>query len=83
MSGGIIAEILRKNVVKVIVKPSSQATKIAGYDSAREALRIDISEPPDKDKANKELIKFFNRLTGKKAAIISGMKSREKLLKLS
>ena len=86
MSGATITDFgsyLKNNILKVIVKPSAPETKITKYDSARQALRIDIAAPPDKDKANKELIKFLNKLTKKKASIISGAKSREKLLKFS
>ena len=35
---------------------------------------------PDKDKANKELVKFFSKLLKKKVEIIRGARGREKVL---
>ena len=74
MSGEIITEFdsyLKKDKIKIIVRPSSPKTRITKYDSTRCALRVDIAAAPDKDNANKELIKFFYKLTKKKTSIIS------------
>ena len=68
--------------MKVIVKPNAPKTEIIGWDENREALRIAVAAVPDKDKANKELLRFLSKKTGKKVKLMKGAKSREKLLKI-
>lgn len=87
MSGEITVEMdlqkyILNNSLKIIVRPNSNQTGIVGYDSHKEAIKVNISEPADKNKANKEIINFFSRLLEKKVTIKSGLSSREKLLKV-
>ncbi len=74
---------IKNNSLKIIVKPSSHANKIVKFDDERDALKVEIKAPPEKGKANIEVIKFFSKLTGKKAKIAKGMKSKEKTIAFS
>ena len=75
-----VSKFIRNNHLKIIVKPNSRENKIIFWNDARHALKVEISAPADKNKANIEVIKFFSKLTDKKARIVSGLASREKLL---
>lgn len=71
---------IKNNSLKIIVKPNSPRNEILSYDPNKKAVRIAVKAAPEKGKANHELIKFISKLLKKKAAIISGLKSREKIL---
>ena len=75
-----IEDILKKSRFRIIVKPNSDENKIVGMED--DAIKINISAPADKDKANKEVIRFFSKLLKKKVRIASGLKSREKILEV-
>lgn len=68
--------------LKIIVKPNSKKNEIIGYDDSRKAVRIAIKAPAEDNRANKEMIKFISRLLRKKVRIMSGLKNKEKLLKI-
>ena len=72
-----------EKILKIIVKPNSPKNEVVAVDEARNALRVNIKAPPDKGKANKEVIKFFSKLFKKKVEIVSGLKSKVKMLKIS
>lgn len=67
---------------KIIVKPNSPKNEIMGFDEDKQAYRVNIKAKPEDNKANIELIKFFSKLTKKRVMLISGLKSREKTIKL-
>jgi len=69
--------------ISILVKPNAPKSEVIGWDEDRKALRVAISAVPDKDKANKEVVKFFSKLLGKKVEIIRGLRSREKVLRIS
>ncbi|MBT5021501.1 YggU family protein [Candidatus Woesearchaeota archaeon] len=68
--------------LKIIVRPNSAKTEITKWDSDRDSLRINVAAIPEKDKANKEVVKFFSKLLKKKVEIVSGSSSRQKVLKI-
>lgn len=76
----MIENFIKNNTLKIIVKPNSLKNSIKGFDKYKGAIKVDIAAPPVKDKANKEVIKFFSRLTKKKVIIKSGLISKEKVL---
>lgn len=45
-------------------------------------LKLYLNAPPEKNKANKELIAFFKKEYGLAVEIVSGMKSREKVVRV-
>lgn len=67
---------------KIIVKPNSRENKIEGFDADRNAYIISIKAKPEGNKANIEIIKFLSKHLKKKARIASGLKSKEKIIKI-
>jgi uncharacterized protein (TIGR00251 family) len=78
-----IAPYIKDGSLKIIVKPSSNKNEILGYIPEKQAIKVSIKAPPEDNKANIEIIKFFNRLTKKQTHIIIGLTSKEKILKFS
>ncbi|MDP3065653.1 MAG: DUF167 family protein [Methanobacteriaceae archaeon] len=69
-------------LVDIEVAPRSDIFALKGYNSWRKTLEVQIKSPPLKGKANKELIKEFSKLTDRPVEIVSGLKSRQKTLKI-
>ena len=59
------------------VKPSSPAFRIA-IDS--EGVIMEIRSPPEDNRANKEIIQRLRRIFRRDVSIVSGLKSREKVI---
>ena len=78
-----INKYITNNSLRIIVKPNSRKNEIISYDDGRQALRVNIKAEPEKGKANLEVIKFFNKLTKRQTRIITGLTSKEKLLKFT
>ena len=76
-----IDECIKNNSLKIIAKTSSPKTEIASWDKEKNALRVNVHAEPEKGKANREIIKFFSKLTKKKVKIASGLTSKQKLLR--
>lgn len=77
-----IKDFIKDNSLRIIVKTNAPRNDIISYDKERKALRVNIKVVPEKNKANKEIIKFFSKILKKKVSIVSGLKSREKVLKI-
>jgi len=67
--------------MKIIVKTNCPKNEVREYDSVRDAYRVEIRAKPVDGKANIEIEKFLSKHFGKKLKIISGFKSKIKLLK--
>jgi len=78
-----ITKHIMNNRMTILAKPNAKRSEILGWDESRKALRVAVAAPPDKDKANKELISFLSKLLKKKVEIIHGTKSREKMIRIS
>ncbi len=81
ISAAEIAAIKNSKIIAVVVKPGSSRNEIVGYNSEKKAWAVSIKAPADKDKANKELLKFLRKETGRTWMIKSGSRSHEKTLK--
>ncbi len=77
-----VTEVLEGILVDIEVSIKSERFEIAGYNDWRGRIEIRIKSPPLKGKANKEIINGFSNLTKKPVEIISGLKSRQKTLKI-
>jgi len=66
--------------IKVKVTPNSSKTEIKSIEN--NIVKINVNAPPEKDKANKELIKFFKKQFKLNIRIKSGKKSKEKVLEI-
>ena len=75
-----ISQYIKNNYLAISVKPNARKTEILGYDESKNALKVAVAAPADKNKANVEIIKFFSKLLKKKVLIKSGLKSKEKVL---
>jgi len=71
---------IKEEVFKIIVKPNSNKNEVLSYDKEKNAYRITIKAKPEDNKANIEIIKFLSKLLKKRARIISGLKSKEKII---
>ncbi len=69
--------------IKIIVKPNAKKDELLGFDEERQAYKVAIAAPPEDNKANIAVIKFFTRLTKKKVTIVTGLTSKQKILNIS
>jgi len=46
------------------------------------AYRLNIKASPEKGEANKEIVKFLSKLLKKQVRIVSGLKSKEKIIEV-
>jgi uncharacterized protein (TIGR00251 family) len=76
-----VKDFIKNDSLRIIVKPNSKKNELVSFDKDRQALMVNIKAEPEKGKANLEVMKFFNRLTKKQTRIITGLTSKEKLLK--
>jgi len=74
---------ITQKTFKIIVKPNSPKNEIVKFDSARQAYRVNIKEKAENNKANKEIIRYFSKILKKDIKIIKGLKSKEKILKVT
>ena len=87
-----IKDCIKDNKLKVVVKPNANKTEvmelnvcnIGGNSKCNNScvVKIAVKAIPDKNKANIELVKFLSKLLKKKVRIVSGMKSKEKVLEI-
>lgn len=74
---------ITQKIFRIIVKPNSPRNEIVKFDSAKQAYRVNIKEKAEKNKANKEIIRFLSKMLKKEVRIIKGFKSKEKILKIT
>ena len=78
----MLSDYLVNNRLHISVKPNAKKTEVLSYDPATHVVKIAVSAPADKDKANKELLKFVSRILKKKVSFVSGLRSKEKVLEI-
>lgn len=71
---------IQSHQLKVKVFPSSPKTEIKSLENG--LVKINLKAPPEKGKANQELIKFFKKEFNLNVRIKSGQTSREKILEI-
>lgn len=74
--------IKNNNYLGIIVKPNAAENCVLSFDTAHNALKVAIAAPPEKNKANLEIIRFFSKILGKKVQISAGLSSRKKTLRI-
>ena len=67
----------------VIAKPNSRKSEVLGWDAGKKELKVAIAAPAERNKANIELLKFLRKISGKSAEIVSGLKSKRKIIRLN
>ena len=73
---------IKKSRFKIIVKTKANKNELFGFDREKQAYKLNIKAVPEKGKANKEITKFLSKLFKKKVRIISGLKSKEKIIEV-
>ena len=68
--------------IKIIVKTNAEKNEIQEFDEEKQAYKVLIKVPPVENKANKEIIKLFHKRYKQPVRIISGFKSKEKILEI-
>ena len=64
--------------LEIYIKPNKQKNNII----LNEKVTIELNAIPEDGKANHELLKYLKKLTKKQWRIVSGLKSRKKILEL-
>ena len=70
---------IQNGLLRIKVIPNSKQTELKEENNQ---LKLYLHAVPDKNKANLELIKFFRKEMKLRVKIKSGMKSREKVLRI-
>jgi uncharacterized protein (TIGR00251 family) len=78
-----ISDYIKSGTLSVHAKPNSPKTEVVGWDEPKQCLKIAVAAVPDKDRANIELLKFLKKETGMKPELVSGAKSRDKVIRFS
>ena len=64
--------------VEVKVKPGKSKTEVIGNEN--NVLILNVKGKAENNEANKEIIRFFSKLTGKKVRILKGAKNKKKVI---
>jgi hypothetical protein len=83
MSTNDILKRAKDGRLSVIVTPNTKKTAVLAWDEARQALRVSVEAPPERNRANVELVKFLSRLFGKRVELVAGATGRRKILRLN
>ncbi len=67
------------SLISLRVQPNAGRTELKEENGR---LKLFLHSPPENNKANKELVKFFKKEYNLKVEIISGLKSRDKVLRV-
>ena len=78
MTEKITKEVEDGTQLNLKVKPSSNEFLIKEVNPWRNQLNIEVSSPPQKGKANKELIQKLGETLGKEIELVSGERSSTK-----
>lgn len=73
-----VEQLIKNRQLRIIVKPNHNTNTILGIEEG--IVKVGVKAPPDKNKANKEVIKFFSKVLKRKVRIKSGLSSKEKVL---
>ena len=73
---------IKESKFKVIVKTKANKNELLGFDREKQAYKLNIKAAPEKGKANKEITKFLSKLFKKQVRIVSGLKSKEKIIEI-
>lgn len=72
---------ISKSKLVVKVKPNSPKTKIISIGP--DCIKMEVKAPPENNKANIEIIKFFSKLSKKNVKILFGLTSKTKTVSFS
>lgn len=73
---------IKEDKFKVIVKTNSRENRILSFNKDKNAYIIQINAAPIGGEANKAIIKFLSKQLKKQVRIVSGFKSKEKIIEI-
>lgn len=76
----ILVETRQGTTLQLLVSTQGKEFALIGFDGWANALKARLSSKAEKGKANKELIREFEKIFSAKVEILSGEKSRQKKL---
>lgn len=62
----------------VLARPNARKTELLGFDREKKAYVVRVAAPPERNKANIELVRFLSKLLGRKVRIVSGLAGKRK-----
>jgi len=71
-----------ETIVNAIIRTGKKKFGLS-FDSEDDILIIEITERPEKGKANKEIIKELKKIFNSQVELVSGLKSKKKRIKIS
>jgi uncharacterized protein (TIGR00251 family) len=77
MAGDAIRETADGVLMEVRVRPNARRFALSRKDGQ---LVLEVTSPPQEGKANMEIVKGLRRLFGKDVEIVSGLKSKSKMI---
>ncbi|MCF7866275.1 DUF167 domain-containing protein [Candidatus Woesearchaeota archaeon] len=75
-------EIKKKGTFMIDVKTNGNKTELKEFNKSKQAYLMDVSAPPQDNKANIEIIKYFSKNLKKDIRIMSGATSKKKLIRI-
>ena len=66
--------------IRVHVNPGSKKSEIQKFDEWKNVLVVKVKSPPEKGKANRELVELLSDFFSTEVYIVSGQKSRNKII---
>ena len=75
-------EILKKGTFMLEVKTNANNTKLKEFNNSKKSYLMEVAAPPQDNKANLEIIKYFKKNLKKDIRILSGLTSKKKLIRL-
>jgi uncharacterized protein (TIGR00251 family) len=73
----ILSKKSNKDELLLSIRTNASKTRILSYDSDKDLFFMDVSEKPENNKANHEIIRFFKKHFGADIKIL-GLKSKRK-----
>jgi len=70
-----------ETIVKAKILTGKKEFRVT-FDKAKELLIVEATKQPDKGKTNKEIVKELSKKLKTEVMIVSGLKSREKILRI-
>jgi len=76
-----ITTAIKQGILHIKVKPNAKKTEVTSIDPDGK-IQMTVAAPPEDNKANIEVLKFFTRELKKKMKLIRGATSKEKVLRI-
>ena len=77
----MLPDIRAQTEFSVLVKPNAKTTELLGFDERRACYLVAIKAPPEHNRANVEVVKFFSKLLGRQVRIVRGLTNKRKVLR--